>query len=140
MPSLAKCSAPKSNSRKPRIPRSFQGLSLTRHSFLRSDKVGRTEDSHLPYYLAQPYCDLVVEMEKSFSLSSEELINYSRPSIDLQFETASDPRKQALVHPSVRGKFGRGGMTALDTAMSGIHHRTGCIMRRNPRKCQNPPF
>jgi len=40
-------------------------------------------------YFAPPDYHLLVEADKSISLSNEEKVNYSRPSIDVLFETAS---------------------------------------------------
>jgi two-component system chemotaxis response regulator CheB len=40
-------------------------------------------------YFAPPDYHLLVESDKSISLSNEEKVNYSRPSIDVLFETAS---------------------------------------------------
>jgi two-component system chemotaxis response regulator CheB len=41
-------------------------------------------------YFAPPDYHLLVESDGTFSLSSDEKVNYSRPSIDLLFETAAE--------------------------------------------------
>ncbi len=57
-------------------------------------KVSETEDKSMPVsghiYLAPPDYHLLVEKDFSLSLSSEEPVLYSRPSIDVLFETAAD--------------------------------------------------
>ena len=44
-------------------------------------------------YFAPPDYHLLIERNKTFSLSSDERVNYSRPSIDVLFETAADVYK-----------------------------------------------
>ncbi|MEP7153367.1 MAG: chemotaxis protein CheB, partial [Nitrospira sp.] len=41
-------------------------------------------------YFAPPDYHLLVEHDRHLSLSSDELVNYSRPSIDVLFESAAD--------------------------------------------------
>lgn len=48
-------------------------------------------------YFAPPNYHLLVEEDKTLSLSVEERVNHSRPSIDLLFETAADSYGSALV-------------------------------------------
>lgn len=48
-------------------------------------------------YIAPPDYHLLVENEKSFSLDSSERINYSRPSIDVTFESVADVFKDRVV-------------------------------------------
>lgn len=48
-------------------------------------------------YIAPPNYHLLVERNKTFSLSSDETVNYSRPSIDVLFETAAEVYKDQLV-------------------------------------------
>ena len=47
-------------------------------------------------YFAPPGYHLLVEADRSFSLSCEERVNYARPSIDVLFETASDAYGKTL--------------------------------------------
>ncbi|HLN22012.1 MAG TPA: chemotaxis protein CheB [Bacteroidales bacterium] len=47
-------------------------------------------------YFAPPDYHLLVEKDKTLSLSKEEKINYSRPSIDLLFETAAEAFTEML--------------------------------------------
>jgi two-component system chemotaxis response regulator CheB len=48
-------------------------------------------------YLAPPDYHLLVETDRRLSLSSEEPVNYSRPSIDLLFMTAADAYQSELI-------------------------------------------
>ncbi len=48
-------------------------------------------------YFAPPDYHVLVESDRSISLSNEEKVNYSRPSIDVLFETASWAYKNKLI-------------------------------------------
>lgn len=48
-------------------------------------------------YFAPPDYHLLVERDGSLALSSDELVNYSRPSIDVLFETAADAWGSGLI-------------------------------------------
>jgi len=48
-------------------------------------------------YIAPPNYHLLIEEDKTFSLSGDDKVNLSRPSIDVLFETASDAFKENLI-------------------------------------------
>ncbi len=48
-------------------------------------------------YFAPPNYHLLVEQDHTFSLSNDMLVNYSRPSIDLLFESAARVYKEKLI-------------------------------------------
>lgn len=48
-------------------------------------------------YFAPPDYHLLIERNRTFSLSSDARVNYSRPSIDVLFETAADVYKDKLL-------------------------------------------
>jgi two-component system chemotaxis response regulator CheB len=48
-------------------------------------------------YVAPPDYHLLIERDKTFSLSMDEKVNYSRPSIDVLFESAADAYGAALI-------------------------------------------
>lgn len=48
-------------------------------------------------YFAPPNYHLLIERDKTFSLSIDERVNYARPSIDVLFESASDAYKDNLI-------------------------------------------
>ncbi len=54
-------------------------------------------------YIAPPDYHLLVEEDKTFSLTVDEKVNYSRPSIDLLFETAAYAYGPALVGAVLTG-------------------------------------
>ncbi|SFH79549.1 chemotaxis protein CheB [Halpernia frigidisoli] len=41
-------------------------------------------------YIAPPNYHILIEMDKTFSLDASEKVNYSRPSIDISFESAAE--------------------------------------------------
>ncbi|MBI2269413.1 MAG: chemotaxis protein CheB [Bacteroidetes bacterium] len=48
-------------------------------------------------YIAPPNYHLLVEKDRTFSLSIDERVNFARPSIDVLFETAADVYKANLI-------------------------------------------
>ncbi|CAN5357430.1 chemotaxis protein CheB [soil metagenome] len=48
-------------------------------------------------YLAPPNYHLLVEKNRTFSLSADDKVNYARPSIDVLFESAADAYKHNLI-------------------------------------------
>ena len=55
-------------------------------------------------YIAPPDYHLLVERGASFSLSRDEKVNYSRPSIDVLFESAADVYREACLAIILTGK------------------------------------
>ncbi|MEE4358454.1 MAG: chemotaxis protein CheB [Desulfococcaceae bacterium] len=71
------------------------------------------KDSILPgeVYLAPPNYHLLVEDDRTLSLSVEERVNFARPSVDVLFETASDvfgPHLVGIVLTGANGDGSRG--------------------------------
>ena len=48
-------------------------------------------------YIAPPNYHLMIERDKTFSLTIDERVNYSRPSIDVLFESAAEAYKNKLI-------------------------------------------
>ena len=48
-------------------------------------------------YIAPPNYHLLIEKDKTFSLTIDERVNYSRPSIDVLFESAAEVYKNKLI-------------------------------------------
>jgi len=48
-------------------------------------------------YIAPPNYHLLIEDDKTFSLSVSERVNYARPSVDVLFETAADVYRDQLI-------------------------------------------
>lgn len=59
-------------------------------------------------YFAPPGYHLLIEADRSFSLTCDEPVNYSRPSIDLLFESAADVYDKHLVGIILTGANGDG--------------------------------
>jgi two-component system chemotaxis response regulator CheB len=64
-------------------------------SIKQADEKERIEGGKV--YFAPPDYHLLVERDRSFSLTCDEPVNFSRPSIDLLFETAAEVYKDKLV-------------------------------------------
>lgn len=66
-------------------------------------------------YFAPPGYHLLVEMDKSLSLSNDQPVHYSRPSVDVLFESAADAYGAALVAVILTGANhdGANGMKAV---------------------------
>jgi two-component system chemotaxis response regulator CheB len=48
-------------------------------------------------YIAPPNYHLLIEKNKTFSLSTDERVNFARPSIDVLFESAAEAYKEKLI-------------------------------------------
>lgn len=66
-------------------------------------------------YIAPPDYHLLVEYDRTFSLTTDEKVNFSRPSIDVLFETAADVYRKNLVGIVLTGanSDGRRGIEAI---------------------------
>lgn len=78
-------------------------------------------------YLAPANYHLLVERDKTFSISIDAKVNYSRPSIDVLFETASDAYVSKLIGIILTGA-NRDGTLGLKK----IKTRGGLTMAQNP--------
>jgi two-component system chemotaxis response regulator CheB len=69
-------------------------------------------------YLAPPGYHLLIERDRTFSLSLDARVNYCRPSIDVLFESAADVFKHALIGVVLTGANGDGsqGLKAIKAA------------------------
>ncbi len=67
-------------------------------------------------YIAPPDYHLLVEADQTFSLSSEEPVSFSRPSIDVLFETAATVFRDSLVGIILTGanSDGAAGLVAIE--------------------------
>lgn len=78
-------------------------------------------------YVAPPDYHLMVETDKSFSLSSDEPVQYSRPSIDVLFRSAAEVYRQALIGIILTGANNDGA-----SGMQAIHKAGGCTIAQDP--------
>lgn len=73
-------------------------------------------------YFAPPDYHLLVERDRSLALSSDEAVMFSRPSIDVLFETAADAYGAGLIAVVLTGANGDGssGSRAVEDAGGGV--------------------
>ncbi|KAF2395053.1 chemotaxis protein CheB [Pseudomonas sp. NPDC087342] len=82
-------------------------------------------------YFAAPGYHLSVEQDRSFSLSLEDRVHYSRPSIDFLFESAADAYGSALAAVLLTGA-NRDGASGL----AQVKHRGGFTVVQDPDEAQ----
>jgi len=78
-------------------------------------------------YLAPAGYHLLIEPDRSFSLSVDDKVNYSRPSIDLLFESAADAFGDALIGVVLTGANSDGAH-----GLRAIKQRGGLAVVQNP--------
>lgn len=84
-------------------------------------------------YLAPAGYHLLIEPERSFSLSVDEKVNYCRPSIDLLFESAADVFGRRLIGVILTGANADGAKGLLR-----IKERGGFALVQNPETAEAP--
>ncbi|SRR6266542_1249888 len=84
-------------------------------------------------YMAPPDYHLLIEKNRSFSLSCDEHVHFSRPSIDVLFETAAEVYENKLVGIILTGasKDGAAGIKA-------IRKRGGVTIAQDPLEAEFP--
>lgn len=84
-------------------------------------------------YIAPPDYHLLIEEDKTFSLTVDEKINYSRPCIDLMFETAAAAYESALMGIVLTGANKDGSQ-----GLKKIKELGGLTIVQNPRTAEMP--
>lgn len=84
-------------------------------------------------YIAPPNYHLLIEQEQTLVLSVDERVNYSRPSIDVLFQTAAKVFQNQLVGVILTGA-NRDGSDGLKT----IHHYGGLTIAQDPTTAEYP--
>ena len=84
-------------------------------------------------YIAPANYHLMVEHDRTFSLSSDALVKYSRPSIDVLFETAADVYKKGLIGIILTGANDDGA-----NGIRAIRHHHGLTIAQDPVDAQFP--
>jgi two-component system chemotaxis response regulator CheB len=84
-------------------------------------------------YFAPPDYHLLIESNRTFSLSSEERVNYSRPSIDVLFETAARVYRKKLLGIILTGANHDGA-----AGIAQIKKLGGSTIAQNPDSAQFP--
>jgi len=84
-------------------------------------------------YIAPPDYHMLVETDKTLSFSVEDKVNYSRPSIDVLFQTAADVYKEHLIGILLTGANADG-----SEGMSYISKRGGFTIVQDPAEAESP--
>ena len=84
-------------------------------------------------YLAPANYHLLIEADKTFSLSIEEKVNFSRPSIDVLFETAADVYGESLIGIVLTGANRDGA-----AGMARIKAKGGMAVVQDPKTAKYP--
>ena len=82
-------------------------------------------------HVAPPDYHLLVEMDKTFSLSSDPPVQFSRPSIDVLFESAASAFRRNLVGIILTGSNDDGA-----SGIATISHFGGLTIAQDPREAQ----
>lgn len=100
-----------------------------------SIKVKQADDKELitpgVVYLAPPDYHLMIEDDFTFSLSLDEPVKYSRPSIDVLFETAVDAFGKALI-----GVIMSGANTDGSEGLKKIKNTGGIVIAQQPKTAE----
>lgn len=78
-------------------------------------------------YIAPPNYHLLIEADKTFSLTIDERVNFARPSIDVLFESAADAYGKHLTGVVLTGANHDGAQ-----GLHYIHQRGGCTIIQDP--------
>jgi two-component system chemotaxis response regulator CheB len=84
-------------------------------------------------YIAPPNYHLLVEKNKTFSLSIDERVNFARPSVDVLFESAADAYGNTLIGVVLTGANSDGAK-----GMRQIKRRGGLTIVEDPETAESP--
>ncbi|MBN2639056.1 MAG: chemotaxis protein CheB [Bacteroidales bacterium] len=84
-------------------------------------------------YFASPDYHLLIERDHTITLTMDEKVNYSRPSIDVLFETAAEAYGEKLIGLVLTGANADGASGLLKIKQYG-----GCTIVQNPEEAENP--
>jgi two-component system chemotaxis response regulator CheB len=115
-------------------------LKHVRHGFVEALNIKSTKEILEPedkdpikkghIYLAPANYHLLIELGNTFALSTDEMVNNSRPSIDLTLETAAYNYKHRLIGILLSGANKDGAM-----GMKQIKERGGMTLVQDPKEC-----
>ena len=83
-------------------------------------------------YIAPPNYHLMIERDKSFSLTIEERVNYARPAIDVLFESAADAYKDKLIGVILTGSSSDGSL-----GLKKIKEYGGLTIAQDPKTAES---
>jgi len=102
-----------------------------RISIKQADEKEKIEEGFV--YIAPPDYHLLVENDKTFSLSSDEPVHFSRPSIDVLFETAAMVFKDTLIGIILTGANDDGA-----AGIAAVKEYGGLTIAQHPGEAQFP--
>jgi two-component system, chemotaxis family, protein-glutamate methylesterase/glutaminase len=82
-------------------------------------------------YVAPPGYHLLIEKDFTFTLTSDERVNFSRPSIDVMFQTAADAYKETLIGIILTGANNDGAEGLLE-----IKKKGGLTIAQDPTEAE----
>ncbi len=83
-------------------------------------------------YVAPPNYHLLIERDKTFSLTIDERVNFARPSIDVLFESAADAYKNKLIGVVLTGSNNDG-----TKGVKRIKEYGGLVIIQNPEMAES---
>lgn len=83
-------------------------------------------------YIAPPNYHLLIERDKTFSLTIDERVNFARPSIDVLFESAADAYKNKLIGVVLTGSNNDG-----TKGVKRIKEYGGLVIIQNPETAES---
>ncbi len=114
-------------------PNDFLALSLNSSCQLLVKEAEEKEDIKPGYvYIAPANYHLLIEQDKTLSLSIDEKVRYSRPSIDVLFETAAEVYQSALIGIILTGANNDG-----TAGLKKIKAYGGLIIAQNPATAES---
>jgi two-component system, chemotaxis family, protein-glutamate methylesterase/glutaminase len=87
---------------------------------------------HGSVYIAPPNYHLMIEMDKTFSLTINERVNFARPSIDVLFESAAEVYKNKLIGVILTGSNNDGTL-----GLKRIQECGGMTIVQNPETAES---
>lgn len=78
-------------------------------------------------YIAPPNYHLLMERDRTFSLDASEKVNFSRPSLDVSFESAADTYRDRLVCLLLSGANGDGAV-----GLQKVKNKGGAVLVQEP--------
>lgn len=84
-------------------------------------------------YIAPPNYHLMIEMNKTLSLTIDERINFARPSIDVLFESAAEVYKNKLIGVILTGSNADG-----TVGLKKIKEYGGLTIAQDPKTAESP--
>ena len=83
-------------------------------------------------YVAPPNYHLLIEKDKTFSLTIDERVNFARPAIDVLFESAAEVYKSALIGIVITGSNNDG-----TKGIKKIKENGGLVVVENPQTAES---